>query len=288
VRRADTEVLIYILIEHKRRPERWAVFQLLDYVMGLWRDLRRVREEAMPLPRVLPILMIQSSSGVQPRSLADLLEQPSMHGDGAQGDAEIGDTAFGDVELDLLQPQFDPFIVELQSSSRDHRFGFAMTLLARLTIDALVHLPAANVELTRQVFARWGAAFRRLLASDNGGYALRALWSYTANVVDVPTHVLIEIAEETMDPTVTRQFKPPAEQWRDEGREQGMEQGMAEGLEQGLRVGRLQVLRAMLAARFGVLPPQALGRLETATMEQLDAWALRLLDADALDDVFGT
>lgn len=272
---AGREVLIYVLIEHKRRPERWAVLQLLDYVMGLWRELRKSRDGMSHLPRILPVLILQSEGGTQPRCLADLIED---------GDLSVApDLTIGDIELDLVQPQFEPYIVSLEMCSWQHQQGLAMTLLARLTVDAMVSLPAADAVAARRVFARWNDAFRRLLGTQAGDYALRALWSYTADVVDVPVEVLVKIVEETMDPLVKRKFKPPIEQWRDQGRKQGHEQGR----EEGRRAGHTEVLRRQLGARFGELPWQIVERLEAAPVEQLEAWALRVLDAGSLDQVFG-
>lgn len=282
VRSGGHQVLVYVLIEHKRRPERWAVLQLLEYVMGLWRDLRKAQHGMTHLPRVLPVLILQSHAGKQPRGLEDLLEDSWR--------SMADDLLIEDLRLDLAQPHFDPFVVDLEQCSWQHQQGLAMTLLAKLTVDALVSLPAADAVAARQVFERWNVSLRRLLGSQAGDYALRALWSYTADVVDVPVDVLVEIVEETMDPLVTRKFKPPIEQWRDQGREQGREQGLEQGREQGLEQGRQtgqrELLQRQLQARFGEISSQDLDRLQHASIEQLEVWALRLLDAGSLDEVF--
>lgn len=267
---AGREVLVYVLIEHKRQPGRWAVLQMMEYVMGLWRELRKARAGMSHLPRVLPVLILQSTGGTQPRCLADLLED---------GDLSLDpDLTVGDIELDLVQPEFEPYIINLEMCSWQHQHGLAMTLLAKLTVDAMVSLPSADAIVARQVFGRWNDAFRRLLGTQSGDYALRALWSYTADVVDVPVDVLVKIVEETMDPLVKRKFKPPIEQWRDQGREQGREEGR--------QAGHREALRRLLGARFGELPWQIDERLEAAPVEQLEAWALRVLDAGSLDQVF--
>ena len=87
---------------------------------------------------------------------------------------------------------------------------------------------------------------------------------------------------------------------RDEGRAEGMEQGLERGieqgfergLEQGLERGRTEGERAVLARllqrRFGPLPPEAAERLQGAPEAELQAWADNVLDAESLDDVFGS
>jgi predicted transposase/invertase (TIGR01784 family) len=70
-----------------------------------------------------------------------------------------------------------------------------------------------------------------------------------------------------------------------EGREAGLRAGREEGREEGLRGGRAALLLELLALRFG--PPSAgvRARVEAAAIEQLDAWAKRLLTAASVDEV---
>jgi hypothetical protein len=70
------------------------------------------------------------------------------------------------------------------------------------------------------------------------------------------------------------------------GIEQGLEQGLEKGLEKGRDQGRLQQLRKQLEYRFGKLPEWTLDRLGKATSSLLDDWAVRLLDASKVEDVF--
>lgn len=54
----------------------------------------------------------------------------------------------------------------------------------------------------------------------------------------------------------------------------------------GREEGVARVLRALLERRFGPLLPAVTERLATASEQELEAWALRVLDATTLDDVF--
>ncbi|MEM9488912.1 MAG: hypothetical protein AAGC55_07190 [Myxococcota bacterium] len=68
----------------------------------------------------------------------------------------------------------------------------------------------------------------------------------------------------------------------DELREEGWRKGRAEGLEEGSR----QLLRSLLQQRFGLLPADALARLDAADRAQLDAWAGRLFEISRLEQLF--
>ncbi|MDY0074133.1 MAG: DUF4351 domain-containing protein [Thauera sp.] len=72
----------------------------------------------------------------------------------------------------------------------------------------------------------------------------------------------------------------------EQGLLQGLEQGLERGREQGLDQGKQAILDRQLSRRFGPLDTQTRVRLTTASSEQLDLWAERLLDADSIDEVF--
>ncbi len=63
---------------------------------------------------------------------------------------------------------------------------------------------------------------------------------------------------------------------------QGKEEGKAEGKAEGYSDFLLQ----LLATKFGALPPAVTQRVQAATLTELQRWATRLLNTDALDAVF--
>ena len=64
------------------------------------------------------------------------------------------------------------------------------------------------------------------------------------------------------------------------------EQGIEEGRKEGRKEGEIVVLERQLTRRFGPLTESLQLRLHSATTEQLEHWADRILDATRLDDVF--
>ena len=69
------------------------------------------------------------------------------------------------------------------------------------------------------------------------------------------------------------------------GHQAGMQQGLEQGMERGLERGRIETLRRQLTRRFGPLSEACEARLNAATLQQLDVWTDRVLDAPSLSAV---
>jgi hypothetical protein len=64
---------------------------------------------------------------------------------------------------------------------------------------------------------------------------------------------------------------------------QAEEIGRIKGIEQGIEQGMNTLLQELLTEKFGALPEWAIQRLQTASADQLHAWAKRLLHEDTLE-----
>ena len=64
----------------------------------------------------------------------------------------------------------------------------------------------------------------------------------------------------------------------------GLAQGLAQGREEGLKQGKQELLRKLLLAKFGPLPGWASRRLKSASAEELDSWAGRILTSPTPED----
>ena len=71
-----------------------------------------------------------------------------------------------------------------------------------------------------------------------------------------------------------------------EGRMKGEAEGRLKGEAQGEVKGAAVMLERQLERRFGPLPAWTIDRLHNAGRTALESWALRLLDAATLDEVF--
>jgi hypothetical protein len=75
--------------------------------------------------------------------------------------------------------------------------------------------------------------------------------------------------------------------WKRQWLEEGMAKGKAKGKAEGKAEGKVETLARQLTRRFGPLPEWVPERLAVASVEQLDLWADRVLDAATLEAVFG-
>lgn len=68
----------------------------------------------------------------------------------------------------------------------------------------------------------------------------------------------------------------------------GAERRYERGVRDAKLEGKRDTLKLMLGQRFGVLPPEAVGRIDTGSAGDLDAITLRVLSAATLDEALGT
>ncbi len=62
--------------------------------------------------------------------------------------------------------------------------------------------------------------------------------------------------------------------------------GIEQGIEKGVGKGQARLLKLLIQQRFVDVPAEVDVRLQAATPEQLEAWALRVLSAPTLEAVF--
>ncbi len=75
-----------------------------------------------------------------------------------------------------------------------------------------------------------------------------------------------------------------AEEWI----EQGFARGEARGKAAGIAEGKAETVLRLIQLNFGDLSSERSELVRKATTDQLDHWLEALLNAEALDDVFGT
>jgi hypothetical protein len=68
--------------------------------------------------------------------------------------------------------------------------------------------------------------------------------------------------------------------------DQWAEEYMRQGMEKGVGQGEALLLQRLLARRFGPLPTAVIARIAAATVEEIETWGDRVLDANSLDEVF--
>jgi hypothetical protein len=74
--------------------------------------------------------------------------------------------------------------------------------------------------------------------------------------------------------TLAEKFDQWAEQYKKDGRQEGRLEG------------ETLLLQRLLARRFGPLPTAVIARIAAASVEEIETWGDRILDATSLDEVF--
>ena len=91
-----------------------------------------------------------------------------------------------------------------------------------------------------------------------------------------------------LPPKLKQQFEGTINAYDAEKQMEYMTTWERDGLEKGIRQGEATILKRQLHRRFEALPGWVEERLAGASREQLESWADRVLDAQRLEDVFGS
>jgi hypothetical protein len=73
----------------------------------------------------------------------------------------------------------------------------------------------------------------------------------------------------------------------EKGRNEGLEKGRNEGLEKGLAKGTTRTLLVLIRRRYGEPSAEVLRRVESASMEERDAWIGRIFEARTVEELLG-
>ena len=270
------------VVEHKRGPGRGGLLQLLRYA-----------------PHVLERLW---SHGVRARLWLVL--------------AHVGTTPWrGPVSLgELLPPSDDPHHVALDPvvldfaawSDRDLRAA-DLTPAGRLCIAAQTCLEGTRAADLASQMLEWQDEWRQLLQEPGGAQDAYAIESYLVRTARLPMGGVLQWMKNARNHpmgTTCVTFEEACHRYhekksrrkgllegRAEGRAQGREEGRAEGLSAGraagLREAQVQFFLHLLVEKFGAGARRMEARARKARTSQLQRWAVRLLTASNLGEVFG-
>jgi predicted transposase YdaD len=261
VRFKDRWLYLYLLLEFQSTVDHWMPVRVLTYLGLLYQDLIKQGGIARgdKLPPVLPIVLYNGKTRWPvPTQVSALIEQPPG-------------------QLQDYLPQFKYLL--LDEGTIDESGPLALKNLAaalfRLEksatpggmeemVGALVDwLSAPEQDTLRRAFVMW--IKRVLLPGRLPGVALPEL----GDLLEIKSMLAETVIEWT-------------EQWKREGLDEGKRQGKLEGKLEGEAV----ILERQLTRKFGPLSDATQSHLRTATLEQLEMWAERILDAQTLSSVF--
>lgn len=158
-----------------------------------------------------------------------------------------------------------------------------MTDLARLTLLCLRSLPYSAEPLAD--LRRWFDLCTRVLGAPYGSDAFYLLSRYILATTDPDLTELLAFAR-TLGPKAEELIMTGEQRLIAKGKAEGRAEGKAEGRAEGMAKAKAEVLLKLLGTRFGPLPSSSLTRIEHASLDELDRWVDRVLQAESLDEVF--
>ncbi len=246
--------LLYLLFEHQSTVDPIMPLRLLGYMQGIYENWHK--NHGLPLPPVLPFVLHQGPEAwTVSTSFEDLFQLPAEHSE------EV---------LDFL-PKFRHALLDLSQAN-------PASEESDTRLQVILHLmKLARINQIHEYF-RWLVHGLREQISD--GLMARALFYALQAEGGLDAEDIYRIL--SPNPTLERQAMSVAEKLIARGRHAGLEEGRQEG-----RAGIQRILRHQLQRKFGELPEWTEARLDSATLENLESWGERILDAVILEDVFG-
>lgn len=271
--------MLYLLFEHKSGGDGLTPFQLLVYVVRIWERFLSDHPRAKKLPMIVPVVVHHSDRRWNfARDLRELIQVPP------------------ELRLSLrpLLPSFPFLLDDLAAESSDRLRTRAMSEIAKLTLFCLQRARHSGDLLAE--LRLWVETVRSLLAAPDGATALSDVFLYISKVTDLPKDevrqfLTVELgpeSEQLVKTTYDRLVEEGRVKGLAEGRAKGQAEGRAEGQAEGRAEGRAAILLKLLHARFGDLQAEVTDRVRNASVEQLDLWAVAVLEAQTLEEVFAT
>ena len=247
----------YLIAEHKSTPDLRAWRQVAGYCLSLC-DLHQSQGGGHEPPTVIPLIIYH---GEEPFALPDYSAEPAVPG-----------------AVDFSA--FRPILCNLRGVPRD---AFGDNPMLQAVVSLL--LMDRKREISRQELA---GIFADLKADEE---LLAAGKRYISVRCENVSFDLASAAE--LDAKIERgtNMGTIAQEYYHNGVLRGLAEGEANGIAKGKAEGRAEgeaaVLLRLLEHRFpGKVTRSARKRVERASVEELDAWTVRVLDAQSIEAVF--
>jgi predicted transposase YdaD len=248
--------ILYLLFEHQSSVDRWIPYRFLRSTDLVWSKALAENPSLERLPVVVPIVLTHARERWwAPMQLQDL----------------VGEKGRLPSCLRDKVPRQSYFLFDLRAMTDGQIVSMATTASLRLLL--LILRNVRNPELGAMLRA-WHELLGAVVREPSGLRVMELLLTYLAKAVPTMTQeTLMQVGQMAgMDPELVEGSL--AWRWLEEGREEG--RGMARRL----------VLR-MLSKRFGPLPSWVEQRVASSSIDDLDEWSERMLEAASLEEVFG-
>jgi len=272
-------VYLYLLMEFQSSVDKYMALRMMVYVGLLYQDLIK-RGEMLVDGRLPPILPIVLYNGSQRWSAAtDIAELiPAVPGLVSEFKPSlkyllIDENAYSTSELSSLRNLVAAVFRFEQAQSPT-----SIEDIINLLIEWLADRPDL-----KRMFALWIRA--TLMRKPNYSILLPQIDDLQEIKVMLADR-LEEWAHGYMAEGELKGKQQGLQEGKQQGLQEGKQQGLQEGKQQGLQQGEMLALQRLLAKRFGVIPVETVALLSHASLEDIERWFDRAIDAKELSAVF--
>ncbi|MDP2751095.1 MAG: Rpn family recombination-promoting nuclease/putative transposase [Rhodocyclaceae bacterium] len=258
-------IYLYLLIEFQSSVDKYMALRMMVYVGLLYQDLIKSGSILADgrLPPVLPIVLYNG---------------------------EKSWTAAADI-FDLIPPvpglveQFKPHLKYLLIDENAYTESDLASLKNLVAAVFRIERPVSREAITNLI-----TSLHEWLADRPDLRRMFAVWIRATLMRKTDYHAAIPEVNDLQELNIMLYER--IESWAHEahakGMLAGMQQGRQEGRQEGMQQGEGVLLHRQLARRFGASPEAINAKLSHATVEQIELWGDRVLDAKTLDEVFRT
>jgi len=247
-----SQLSIYLLFEHKSRPEHWILLQLLRYITAAGDEYRKQHPETRHLPPVYPLVIYHGRRRWRVPKTFHALVSPLPP------------------VLTPFVPQFTYTLHDLSPRTNAEIKGALLTRLVQLAMRWI--FSEQPIERLRELFALIEQIEDQTTALEMLESLLRYYVQGTQRVDEQDARLLLQ---------QTRTGDPIMQTFIDRYIEQGRQQGIEQGIEQG----EANVLLRLITKKFGPPSESVRQRIAAADADTLLHWSERTLTADSLEAV---
>jgi predicted transposase YdaD len=259
---------VFFLLEHKSAPDEALLRQLHRYVMHIVNEWERA-EATVPI--VVPVVV---HHGMRRFTAAWSAVRRTDLGRAVRASAVS------------FQPRLRFLLDDLTVRTEAEILTRPLSAMARMTQLCLGFVARMTDEAVLAALDRWSAVISGVDAAKDARQCVGALSSYLHRVTNLPAPRLAATLARMVSKANEDSVMSTADKLIAEGRAQGRSQGRAQGRAEGRAQGKVELILRQLTARFGPPPAEVTARVRSAPSAALDRWAVRILDARTLAEVF--
>lgn len=258
---------VYVLVEHQTSNHRFMALRMLEYTVQVWVRYLEDHPHARRLPVVIPLVVHNSHTGgrwTAPTSLGDLIDLGTASGE----------------EWEMFVPRYSFLLDDLTGVDLAALRRRGLTP-ATVLLLVLQQIAPAN-RLREEDLLPLLDELRSLVASPGGIEVFKLIIHYILVVSDTT-------ADDDLAPVIEQLGHPAKEALMttaDRLRAEGEARGESRGIALGETRGRAAILLEQLTVKFGHLPIEVADTVRTASAGELETWAVRVLSASSLNEVF--